>query len=232
MPGGYKFDTAEYTRDIKMAQRQVQRLGFDGHLINLTETYTPEKETRYIQTGLRQEVFQELGKNIEAIFDDEDTSDLTLSVNGRNVYVHEIFVSQNSEKFISPIVNNSTDDPKNIKKIDEFQETVLKYFYKGIKGISIDQLNAAKLLEIAEKCDIPILRKSCEKYLIETLNGENVLPRFLLASNLENTLLKEKTFAMMRTKKADIFKTADWKEFAKNNPHIVLEISLEVLSMI
>ena len=226
---GAKFDTAEYTRGIKIAEREVYD---SGGRYNGIERYTPDQENRVVETGLQNEIFQALDKNLESTFDDEDTSDLVLTVNGeRNVHVHKRFVKINSEEFFSQIVNNSK-DPKNMNKINEIEEIVLKYFYKGIKGITIDQSNAAELLEVAEKCKIQILRKSCENYLIDTLNGENVLTRFLLASNIENIILKEEAFAMMRTKKADIFKTADWKEFAKDNPHIVLEISLEVLSMI
>jgi len=153
------------------------------------------------------------------LFNDEDTTDATCATKNGKVYVHKAFVKMNSELLFEKITKEGE-----IKDIDW---DILKFLYTGEIA---DYAEKAKLLiELAHSFQMPKLKAYCEETLIATLSVENVLERFIFASKNESPKLRMKTLALIQKENKNITSTKNWRNLAKENVDITLELVLECL---
>ena len=69
------------------------------------------------------EILDDMLTSFATLFNDEDTSDLSCSVDDDKVFVHEAFVKVNSEALLKKISMN--------EKISDIEKDILKFLYTG-----------------------------------------------------------------------------------------------------
>ena len=77
--------------------------------------------------------------------------------------------------------------------------------------------------------DIPLVKTYCERSLINSLTVENVLDRFIFASRNGSQELHKEAKELIMKEKANITKTENWRELAKANSDVILELFLECI---
>ena len=160
--------------------------------------------------------------NFAALYNDEDTADLSCIINGReseNIFIHKTVLKIYSEALFEKISKDN--------QISEIEGDVLKFLYTG-KIADYDK-KAEKLIEFAHTMKIPLLRCYCEDTLISTLSVDNALERFIFASKNESTELRMKAKDLIAKENKNIMKTKNWRNLIKDNVDIVFELLLEGL---
>ena len=96
-------------------------------------------------TAICREILDDMLTSFATLFNDEDTSDLSCSVYGDKVFVHEAFVKVNSEALLKKISMND--------KISDIEKDILKFLYTG--QIVNYAKKAKELIELANTFKLP-----------------------------------------------------------------------------
>ena len=71
------------------------------------------------------------------------------------------------------------------------------------------------------------MRTYCEESLISSLIVGNVLERFIFASKNKLPKLRMKSLAMIQKENINVTNTNNWRDLAKDNVDIILELVME-----
>ena len=118
-----------------------------------------------------------------SLFNHEDTSDMACTQGNEKIFVHKAFIEVNS-KLLFERLADGTD-------INEDEKDTVKFLYTG-KIDDNDNSKAMRMIEIANKLNLPLVKQFCETELIQTLTVENVLDRYIFASRNNTEELRKK----------------------------------------
>ncbi|XP_025261700.1 uncharacterized protein LOC105248381 isoform X2 [Camponotus floridanus] len=138
-------------------------------------------------------------ESLKAIFDDPLTSDLTIRVEERPIYVHKTILKIRCLYFKSMFRHNWKENIQNISVhtvSDKFSyvtyKAFLKYLYTGI--IDLPAENVLELMELADMyCEINLL-KDCSQKIIKVITVSNVMFFYNKAIEFNAKELKEFCF--------------------------------------
>lgn len=128
-----------------------------------------------------------------------DYSDLTINLRGKEFKIHKIVLAAQSsvfQKLFAGEIGEKENPFGQVKNISEGSlEAFFDYFYTGKVEKSIDAL---EMLSLAIEFDVSELKTICQSRVLTSLNKENVLEAFNLASRHQMYELQRKSFAEIK----------------------------------
>ncbi|XP_065205307.1 speckle-type POZ protein B-like isoform X18 [Planococcus citri] len=168
----------------------------------------------------------DLSKNFASFFESQTSTDVVLSVNGKDFHAHKTVLAARSPVFCAMFKHSTKENELNRVDIVDINEAVveemLKYIYTG-KCDDLDEL-AEGLLAAADKYDLSRLKIMCAKKLIKGLSFENATNVLILADMHHHEDLNRKTIKFIVANFAQVLNTVGWKNMLLSNPQLVTEV--------
>ncbi|XP_018376623.1 PREDICTED: RCC1 and BTB domain-containing protein 1-like [Trachymyrmex cornetzi] len=102
--------------------------------------------------------------DLEAAFDDSSTSDLTIKVGKKSIYVHKNILKSRSSYFANMFQFSGLENKRSVIKYDDYSYIVHRAFFKYLYTGTIDLLsleNELELLKLSNKYCVSNLEKDC-----------------------------------------------------------------------
>ncbi|XP_065209093.1 speckle-type POZ protein-like isoform X2 [Planococcus citri] len=139
-------------------------------------------------------------RDFEKLLNDEDFSDVTISIKGKDYPAHKSILAARSSTFNAMFKSDMRESTTNRVDIEDIEpdtfEEMLRYIYTG-KSKNLGTL-AFELLPVAEKYDIKDLKIDCEQALFEKLSRENVVKILILADMHNADQLRTQTLQFIK----------------------------------
>ncbi|XP_073971825.1 RCC1 and BTB domain-containing protein 1-like isoform X1 [Rhodnius prolixus] len=134
--------------------------------------------------------------SIKAAFDDQTSSDLTVRVDGKDIYVHKAILKIRCEHFRSMFQYHWEEDSKNVLEIDQFSYAVYRAFLRYLYTDQIDlpPEQALELLVLANAYCEDTLKKLCEKLMRDGIDVDNAAVLYFNAITFHAKELEEFCF--------------------------------------
>ncbi|KAI3904286.1 hypothetical protein MKW92_013032 [Papaver armeniacum] len=104
-------------------------------------------------------------------------------------------------------------------------ETFLEFLYQGDLVIEKFEKHFCSIMVAADKYDIPRLQNFSEKQLLKLLNSSNALKVLEVGDAVSNETLKLAALKLIVLEYKEIVLLPSFDEFAKQNPHLVVQIT-------
>ncbi|XP_018357794.1 PREDICTED: RCC1 and BTB domain-containing protein 1-like, partial [Trachymyrmex cornetzi] len=158
-------------------------------ICNLTVAQSPISIT-YEDTDEESMILSDL----DAAFNDSSTSDLTIEVEKKSIYVHKSILKIRSSYFANIFHFSGLENKQRVIKYDDYSYIVytafLKYLYTGVIDLSCFE-NELKLLVLSDKCCMKSLERDCIRRIKKKMTVSNVSSIIETAVKCNNEELKE-----------------------------------------
>ncbi|KAL7302106.1 hypothetical protein TKK_0005334 [Trichogramma kaykai] len=171
----------------------------------------------------------------ENLFNNSDLSDVQFVVGDETFFAHKAILANGSTVFTAMFKNDLKESKENVVEINDMSaegmHNLLRYMYTHIARI--DKNIVFDLLMASDKYSIPNLKKSCEKYLLDTLTIENCID-YVLAADLYNMYeLKSEIIVFIGRKcKLDFMNSKPFVELQKSNLKLYAEITQHFMFLV
>ncbi|XP_065205300.1 speckle-type POZ protein B-like isoform X11 [Planococcus citri] len=159
-----------------------------------------------------------LSENLASLFENQEFTDVVLSVNGKDFPAHKNILAARSAVFRAMFTHSTKEKELNRVDIEDISEQVvdemLKYIYTG-KCLNIKKF-AGGLLAAADKYDLYQLKTMCAKTLFEGLSVENAASILTLADMHGAKELKNKVIKFIVSNPTEVMGTEGWKNIRSN----------------
>ncbi|XWS65546.1 hypothetical protein CRYUN_Cryun05aG0122700 [Craigia yunnanensis] len=104
-------------------------------------------------------------------------------------------------------------------------ESLLEFLYTG--NLPLDKLkkHVFALYVAADKYEIPYLKESCERYMLNSLNTSNAVDILEISDAHPSKTLKETTLNFILRNMEGIVSSQKYEDFASSNPHLCVEMT-------
>ncbi|XP_065203944.1 speckle-type POZ protein B-like [Planococcus citri] len=159
-----------------------------------------------------------LSENLASLFENQEFTDVVLSVNGKDFPAHKLVLAARSPVFRAMFKHDTIENELNRVDIEDIDEQVagemLKYIYTG-KCLNLKK-SAGGLLAAADKYDLYQLKTMCAKTLFEGLSVENATSVLSLADMHGVEELKNKVIKFIVSNPTEVMGTEGWKNIRSN----------------
>ncbi|XP_065209106.1 speckle-type POZ protein-like [Planococcus citri] len=241
---GTNFSDLEQTFPIQISVHSIRKDGYCGdfsisldpeirerklrvwqdNILFVVELSTPGNDLDTIASSIENDEYS-LSSDLERIRIDEDFSDVTISVKGKNYPAHKLILAARSSVFKAMFKNNMQESQTNhITITDMEQETfeeMLRYIYTG-KMPNLEEW-AFELLPAADKYDLKELKNACERLLLTEISAENVGKVLVLADMHNADELKAHALLFIKENSAD-FEPEIWNVLTESRPGLMKDI--------
>ncbi|XP_014204009.1 protein maternal effect lethal 26-like [Copidosoma floridanum] len=164
--------------------------------------------------------------DIERVFNQKELTDVTLVVNGKDLYAHKVILAARSPVFLAMFKNNSIEKLQNRVEITDSNvdviDEMLYFMYTG--KTHEDETLVRGLLIAADKYDIPELKDICVQCLFDNINVTNALEILILADRHSCPELKKKTCEFIVMYKDNIINSAEYTELKNSHPNLMIDL--------
>ncbi|XP_065203510.1 speckle-type POZ protein B-like [Planococcus citri] len=159
-----------------------------------------------------------LPENLASLFENQEITDVVLSVNGKDFPAHKVVLAACSPVFHAMFKHNTKENQLNRIDIEDINQVVvgemLKYIYTG-KCQNLNKF-AGELLAAADKYDLYQLKMTCAKILLERLSVENAASVLAIADMHSVKQLKNEVIKFIVSKPTEVLATEGWKSIRSN----------------
>ncbi|CAK9828724.1 RCC1 and BTB domain-containing protein 1 [Anthophora retusa] len=156
--------------------------------------------------------------SIREAFNDANTSDLVVEVQGELIYVHKAILKIRCRYFETMFERVSAEDDQSVIRENHFSFEVYKAFLKYLytDEIDVSSINFLELLNLATAYSEDHLKKRCVKMMKNNITLNNVL--FLYNAAIENNMkeLEESCFKFTLRHVTAVVRTPEFLELNKN----------------
>ncbi|MCL7049913.1 hypothetical protein MKW94_008801 [Papaver nudicaule] len=154
---------------------------------------------------------------------------------GPPIRAHKFLLATRSEILKTMLASDSCKaEPNDSISLPEFSheelETFLEFLYRGDLGIEKFEKHFCSLFVAADKYGIPHLQQFSEQQLLKLLNPSNALKVLELSEVVSNETLKLAALKLIVLQYKEIVVTPSFDEFAKQNPHLGVQITRAALT--
>ncbi|XP_076648842.1 RCC1 and BTB domain-containing protein 1-like isoform X1 [Halictus rubicundus] len=152
--------------------------------------------------------------HLMAAFDNKDTSDLTIEVQGKPIYVHKAILKIRSEYFEGMFQGDWKENNDSVLQERNFSyaayRAFLKFLYTGKLDVAAD--NSVELLQMADFFNDDHLKAICEDALIEDISTVNVAFLYSVAVQYNAMVLKKHCVKFGVRRMSDVVKSTSFSE--------------------
>ncbi|XP_063224238.1 RCC1 and BTB domain-containing protein 1-like isoform X3 [Bacillus rossius redtenbacheri] len=130
------------------------------------------------------------------VFDDSGSSDLTIVVHGRPIYVHKLVLKVRCQYFRNMFQASWEENNKNVLEIDQYSYDVYRAFllYLYTDEVCLTPEKALELLDLANAYCETHLKKTCEEIIKHGISIDNVAMLYATAITYQAKELEEFCF--------------------------------------
>lgn len=156
----------------------------------------------------------------------EKLTDLIIQVEDKEFKAHKSILMAHSPVFSAMFDNDMIEKKENRIRIEDVDSQVFHEFLKFIYSGSVTDLDvdAAKLLPIAEKYQMDDLKHMCSTAMINNINVKNVAGTLISASLYGDDKLREQSLKFIGENLKDVVKTEEFEIMITSHPHLSFEI--------
>jgi leucine-zipper-like transcriptional regulator 1 len=163
--------------------------------------------------------------DFRALVNNDTFSDITFTVEGRQVYAHKLLLMRCSY-FEALFLGQMREAQMTTIRIDEVRYdiflSVLEYLYTD--QLAFGYHDAMELFEAADRFCIHRLKSMCEKRMLECINIENAASILHAADVHSAVALRSKAKKYVLSHFEEVSKTAAFEETGRNNIDLVFEL--------
>lgn len=169
----------------------------------------------------------------EELLNDKDFSDVTITAQGKNFYLHKCILSVNSVVFKAMFTNNMKEKIESVVTIEDISYEILQEFFRFIYTGKVNDLEkiVEELLVAAEKYCIEELKGTCEDTMCRYLSKNNAISYLKLGilNNAEKLLTSAIECVSLYLE--FLIDTEEFENFGNQHPDILLEIMKKHIGM-
>ena len=147
----------------------------------------------------REEYFQTLSSGLERLLQDEKHTDVVINIDDRSFKAHKAILAAMSHYFDAMFSSGMRETVTGVVHMEGIEhdvfQSVLSYMYRGydeiVEGNAERMLNAAAILQMES------LQRRCEEFLCKSINMDNCLTRWRLATQHQCSLLTEHAWSFI-----------------------------------
>ncbi|XP_035221006.1 speckle-type POZ protein B-like [Stegodyphus dumicola] len=159
------------------------------------------------------------------LYENRTLSDVNIIVGSKTFPAHKCVLCARSSVFAKMFETDMIESETNKVEISDIEPQVmdefLQFTYTGNLKNSLNE-TAEQLYAVADKYDVPALKKKCSSFLKSNLSVENVFRTLQIANMHSDDDLYKSVFEFTSAHGEEIFMTHEWKDIAKNNFHVKL----------
>eukprot|EP00092_Neocalanus_flemingeri_P027545 GFUD01029885.1.p1 GENE.GFUD01029885.1~~GFUD01029885.1.p1 ORF type:complete len:418 (-),score=106.40 GFUD01029885.1:57-1286(-) len=160
---------------------------------------------------------KEVGENLWLAFKDKQFCDFTLISKDRKSFpCHKVVLASRSpvlQKMLNSGMKESKNQKLEVKHYDsELLVVLLEFMYKGVIHEETLKSSAEKIFKAAHFYEMATLKQITEMALIEQMDTENMLQRFLMADMHDAKELRQASKNLIIENSEALVKNKDWKK--------------------
>ncbi|XP_026279379.1 RCC1 and BTB domain-containing protein 1 isoform X1 [Frankliniella occidentalis] len=177
-----------------------------------------DTEVTYKPIQLEKKSSQSVADSLRLAFDDQNTSDLTILVNGKNIHVHKSILKIRCEYFRNMFKDHWSEDKKSVLELKQFSYPVIKAFlqYLYTDELVIASECALELLDLANAYCEQQLKELCEQILKHGVNVENVATLYSTAITHQSEDLRKFCFNFILNHMTAVSQTVAFSSLDEN----------------
>jgi len=228
------------TQEERKVQVETKKFGSKK---NFRKRYLSENKFTLVATlviyveGVNYIHHRELARNFMAnhrsMSDLDMFSDFMIVCKEKQFKCHRNVLASMSMIFNTMITNNcfleSTE--KVVEIVDsspDVVEAMLFFMTNGIIPHDIDA-KAFDLITLANKYDLPDLKKACERSLVNNMTVENVIETLIIIDlYIPQSVNRPKIIEFVKSNAIEVTEAEDWTKFVQNYPKLVTEVFREL----
>ncbi|XP_065203291.1 speckle-type POZ protein-like isoform X3 [Planococcus citri] len=155
-----------------------------------------------------------LTHDFEKLFNDEDSSDIIIDVNGKKFPAHKSILAVNSPVFQAMFKNDLMKNQQSRIEINDIDEKIFQEVLRCIYTRKVENLNdiVFELIPVAVKYDIEPLKRACSKKFSELLSEKTAVKMLIFAHLNSVSNLKKKANDYIRRNIKKVKKSKDWND--------------------
>ncbi|GFW15214.1 TD and POZ domain-containing protein 5 [Trichonephila clavipes] len=171
----------------------------------------------------------DLKEDLQCLYSEGVFSDVKIRANTQTFHAHKAILSARSPVFRAMFTNDMKEKVQaSVDVLDLEDDTVrrmLLYVYTNVlEGLQWE--SALKLFVAADKYQIISLKSKCRSFLQCNLCPKNLCEDLVLADMHGDSVLKESAQNYILSHEKNVFGSAEWKLFTKNNSDLAAEMML------
>lgn len=170
----------------------------------------------------------QLADDLQGMFENQEFSDVTFSVQGREFRAHKVILAARSPVFKAMFGHEMVENQNNRVEITDIGYDVLREVMRFIyaeKVLNLDKISK-ELLAAADKYALEKLKVMCENVLCLNMSIENAAEMFVFADTYNAAKLKVQAREYINKHAMDISKTDGWKLMIVTRPQLLAEAFL------
>jgi len=173
-----------------------------------------------------------LSEDLKKFYLSKEMSDVQIKSGDQTFDAHKFILSARSPVFSRMLQAEMKEKHSGLVDLGETSPKVvtelLKFIYTGsccIHDKKPDPQIVCELLQVADKYELEHLKDLCQYELSSTLTPKNSLQYFALGEMYGANALKKRSLDTIVRNRKSIVGTEEWKECAKNRPHLMVDIA-------
>ena len=162
-----------------------------------------------------------LGSDLKAVLENGSLSDVSLVVSGRTIPAHRVVLASRSSVFRAMFEHNMKE--AEVGRVDisdcsyEAVCAMLKFMYCDIPP-EFDDVSPNELLTVADKYDVPGLRRVCERQISRKVDVTTAAHTLQLADDYKAPYLRQCALAFIAQNLKAVLATEGWHEVTRSRP--------------
>ena len=165
-----------------------------------------------------------LGSDLTTVLENGSLSDVSLVVSGRTIPAHRVVLASRSSVFRAMFEHNMKEAGEGRVDISdcsyEAVAAMLKFMYCDIPP-EFDDVSPNELLEVADKYDMPGLKRVCESEILRKLDVNNAAHTLRHAEEIGALFLKQWTLEYISVNLGKVMATEEWRDVTRSHPDVM-----------
>ncbi|XP_054717583.1 TD and POZ domain-containing protein 4-like [Uloborus diversus] len=176
---------------------------------------------------MKESISTALANDFETLYNHPNFADVTLQVGDHKFLAHKLVLSSRSEVFAAMLQHDMQENRQDIVYLAPMEvdtaKDMLRYIYCG-KVRWLDPKDALSLYVAAHRYNLQELVLHCRSIMLNGLSIDNICILSSVADMYHDQTLIDAVKVFLSENTKEVLKTDEWKQFASENPSLVLNL--------